>query len=53
MLDTLDMGAPISRTRGTRQRVLGMLRYYAGMATIDPRRDDRELAARRISSPTR
>ena len=32
-LDTLDMGAPISRTRGTRQRVLGMLRYYAGQAT--------------------
>src|SRR5215813_4565407 len=33
MLDTLDMGAPISRTFGTRHRVLGMLRYYAGMAT--------------------
>jgi aldehyde dehydrogenase (NAD+) len=32
-LDTLDMGAPISRTSGTRQRVLGMLRYYAGMTT--------------------
>ena len=32
-LDTLDMGAPISRTRGTRLRVLGMLRYYAGQAT--------------------
>jgi aldehyde dehydrogenase (NAD+) len=32
MLDTLDMGAPVSRTRGTRQRVLGMLRWYAGMA---------------------
>jgi len=32
-LDTLDMGAPISRTRGTRQRVLGMLRWYAGQAT--------------------
>src|ERR1700710_30335 len=32
-LDTLDMGAPISRTRGTRRRVLGMLRYYAGQAT--------------------
>ena len=27
------MGAPISRTRGNRRRVLGMLRYYAGMAT--------------------
>ena len=27
------MGAPISRTRGTRLRVLGMLRYYAGQAT--------------------
>src|SRR5262249_47856158 len=33
LLDTLDMGAPISRTRGGRRRVLGMLRYYAGMAT--------------------
>jgi aldehyde dehydrogenase (NAD+) len=33
MLDTLDMGAPISRTSATRRRVLGMLRYYAGMAT--------------------
>ena len=32
-LDTLDMGAPISRTKGTRLRVLGMLRYYAGQAT--------------------
>jgi aldehyde dehydrogenase (NAD+) len=32
-LDTLDMGAPISRTGATRRRVLGMLRYYAGMAT--------------------
>src|SRR5882724_2719718 len=32
-LDTLDMGAPISRTQGNRRRVLGMLRWYAGMAT--------------------
>jgi len=32
-LDTLDMGAPISRTKGSRLRVLGMLRYYAGQAT--------------------
>jgi aldehyde dehydrogenase (NAD+) len=32
-LDTLDMGAPIARTRGNRLRVLGMLRYYAGKAT--------------------
>jgi len=32
-LDTLDMGAPISRTRGNRHRALGMLRWYAGMAT--------------------
>jgi aldehyde dehydrogenase (NAD+) len=32
-LDTLDMGGPISRTRASRQRALGMLRYYAGMAT--------------------
>src|SRR5258707_3476112 len=33
LLDTLDMGTPVTRTRGTRQRVLGMLRWYAGMAT--------------------
>jgi aldehyde dehydrogenase (NAD+) len=33
LLDTLDMGAPISRTLGNRRRVLGMLRWYAGMAT--------------------
>src|SRR5215470_10347553 len=26
LLDTMDMGAPVARTRGTRQRVLGMLR---------------------------
>ncbi len=32
-LDTLDMGAPISRTTGNRLRVIGMLRYYAGQAT--------------------
>jgi aldehyde dehydrogenase (NAD+) len=32
-LDTLDMGAPISRTGDSRQRALGMLRYYAGLAT--------------------
>ncbi|MGA9869149.1 MAG: aldehyde dehydrogenase family protein, partial [Acetobacteraceae bacterium] len=32
-LDTLDMGAPISRTKNGRLRALGMLRYYAGQAT--------------------
>lgn len=32
-LDTLDMGAPVSRTIGNKQRALGMLRYYAGKAT--------------------
>ena len=32
-LDTLDMGAPISRTTGSRLRAIGMLRYYAGQAT--------------------
>lgn len=31
--DTLDMGMPITRTRGNRNRVIGMLRYYAGQAT--------------------
>src|SRR6201987_2883710 len=32
-LDTLDMGAPISRTRANKLRAIGMLRYYAGQAT--------------------
>ncbi|MBN8938947.1 MAG: aldehyde dehydrogenase family protein [Rhizobiales bacterium] len=32
-LDTLDMGAPISRTTASRLRAIGMLRYYAGQAT--------------------
>jgi hypothetical protein len=32
-LDTLDMGVPISCTRNSRQHALGMLRFYAGMAT--------------------
>lgn len=31
--DTQDMGLPIMRTRANRQRVIGMLQYYAGMAT--------------------
>jgi aldehyde dehydrogenase (NAD+) len=31
--DTLDMGLPISRTRANRNRVVGMLRFYGGMAT--------------------
>lgn len=33
MLDTLEMGAPISRTLQSKKRVLSLLRYYAGMAT--------------------
>lgn len=33
LLDTLDMGAPLSRTMGIRHRAVGMLRYYAGLAT--------------------
>lgn len=32
-LDTLDMGAPLQRTRSMRLRAVGMLRYYAGQAT--------------------
>src|ERR1700761_3255170 len=32
-LDTVDMGAPLSRTRNYRGRAIGMLRYYAGQAT--------------------
>jgi aldehyde dehydrogenase (NAD+) len=31
--DTTDMGMPIARTRANKLRVVGMLRYYAGMAT--------------------
>lgn len=31
-LDTLDMGAPISLTRGRKQRAVGQIRYYAGLA---------------------
>ena len=31
--DTTDMGTPITRTLANRNRVLGMLRFYAGMAT--------------------
>ncbi len=31
--DTLDMGMPIMRTLANKRRVLGMLRFYAGMAT--------------------
>lgn len=30
--DTLDMGMPIARTRANRNRVVGMLRFYAGQA---------------------
>jgi aldehyde dehydrogenase (NAD+) len=33
-LDTVDMGAPLSRTRLYRGRAIGMLRYYAGQATV-------------------
>src|SRR5258708_9834911 len=33
LLGTADMGGPISRSCNNRQRALGMLRYYAGMAT--------------------
>ncbi|MGY4188899.1 aldehyde dehydrogenase family protein [Bradyrhizobium sp. USDA 4459] len=32
-LDTLDMGAPLSRTRAYRLRAVGMLCYYAGQTT--------------------
>jgi len=32
-LDTLDMGMPITITRGRRQRAIGMLRFYASMCT--------------------
>ena len=32
-LDVLDMGVPISVAKTRRQRVIGMIRFYAGMAT--------------------
>jgi aldehyde dehydrogenase (NAD+) len=32
VLDTLDMGAPIARSRANRHRTLGRIRYYAAMA---------------------
>ncbi|MCA0244297.1 MAG: aldehyde dehydrogenase family protein [Proteobacteria bacterium] len=33
LLDTLDMGGPIARTTLGRRRAVGLLRYYAGLAT--------------------
>jgi len=32
-LDTLDMGAPVTRMQANRRRAVGMIRYYAGLAT--------------------
>ncbi|MGN6188530.1 MAG: aldehyde dehydrogenase family protein [Conexibacter sp.] len=32
-LETIDMGSPLFRTRAGRRRVIGLLRYYAGLAT--------------------
>ncbi|MDO8278860.1 MAG: aldehyde dehydrogenase family protein, partial [Burkholderiaceae bacterium] len=33
MLDTLDMGGPIAALNAKRRRAIGLLRYYAGLAT--------------------
>lgn len=33
LLDSLDMGGPLSRTLLGRRRAIGLLRYYAGLAT--------------------
>ncbi len=33
LIDTLDMGGPLSRTMLGRRRAIGLLRYYAGLAT--------------------
>ncbi|WP_218510371.1 aldehyde dehydrogenase [Variovorax sp. dw_308] len=33
-LDTLNMGAPLTRTRAMRGRALSLLRFYAGLATM-------------------
>lgn len=34
LLDTLDLGAPLSRTRLGKARAIALLRYYAGQATL-------------------
>jgi hypothetical protein len=51
VLDTMDMGAPISRTTGGKRRVLGMLRYYASMA-VQIHGETLKLPARRVLSCT-
>lgn len=33
LLDTMDMGGPITRTRAGKRRAVGLLRFYAGLAT--------------------
>lgn len=33
MIDTLDMGGPITRTMAAKRRAVGLLRFYAGLAT--------------------
>src|SRR5882724_5008790 len=33
LLDTLDMGGPITATRARKQRAIALLRYYAGLTT--------------------
>lgn len=33
MIDALEMGEPITRRRNAKRRILGLIRYYAGMAT--------------------
>lgn len=33
LIDTINMGAPLSRTLGNRRHIVGRLRYYAGLAT--------------------
>ncbi|MGE0097461.1 MAG: aldehyde dehydrogenase family protein [Hydrogenophaga sp.] len=33
LIDTLDMGGPITRTRAAKRRAVGLLRFYAGLAT--------------------
>ena len=33
LIDTFDMGGPIARTRAGKRRALGLIRFYAGLAT--------------------
>lgn len=52
LLDTLDMGAPISRTTLGRRRAVGLLHFYAGLVTSDHGRTIANSAAGEIFTYT-